>query len=304
MKLTLRQIEVIRAVQIAGTIIGAARLLNVSAPGISRLVKHTESSTGVRLFNRIGGAFVPNSDARVVFDEINEIYSKIESLNSTMKSIEVGSGGVLRYASVSSIAQSIASRSTREIRERYPDIFLDLDTIKVEESIDYLLLEQGEFVALSHSYQHIAINIEEIVSGKLLVIVPNSHKLSMRKEVSVHELTGEGLIGVSASDPYGAIIASSFYDNNLPYNLSIQARYAQVVLGLVRQGLGVAVIDEFSVAGKVIDGVTRIKLKEDVPMAVYIATKKNRALTSHAEFARECFKNELLKATKTRVWES
>jgi DNA-binding transcriptional LysR family regulator len=37
--LTLRQIEVIRAVMVAGTINGAAKLLNVSAPGISRLMK-------------------------------------------------------------------------------------------------------------------------------------------------------------------------------------------------------------------------------------------------------------------------
>ena len=34
--ITLRQIEVIRAVMVTGTIVGAARLLNVSAPGISR----------------------------------------------------------------------------------------------------------------------------------------------------------------------------------------------------------------------------------------------------------------------------
>jgi DNA-binding transcriptional LysR family regulator len=36
--ITLRQIEIVRAVMVAGTIAGAARLLNVSAPGISRLL--------------------------------------------------------------------------------------------------------------------------------------------------------------------------------------------------------------------------------------------------------------------------
>jgi len=35
--MTLRQIEVVRAVMISGTISGAAKLLNVSAPGIYRL---------------------------------------------------------------------------------------------------------------------------------------------------------------------------------------------------------------------------------------------------------------------------
>ena len=47
--MTLRQVEVIRAVMVTGTIGGAAKLLNVSAPGISRLVKYTERSLGILL---------------------------------------------------------------------------------------------------------------------------------------------------------------------------------------------------------------------------------------------------------------
>jgi len=41
--LTLRQIEVIRAIMATGTVGGAARLLNVSSPGISGVTKHASS---------------------------------------------------------------------------------------------------------------------------------------------------------------------------------------------------------------------------------------------------------------------
>ena len=62
-QLTIRQVEVIRAVMMAGTIQGAAELLNVSAPGVSRLVKYSEESLGIRLFDRKGGLFVPAAEA-------------------------------------------------------------------------------------------------------------------------------------------------------------------------------------------------------------------------------------------------
>ena len=55
--MTLRQIEVIRAVMISGTITGAAKLLNVSAPDISRQVQYTERSLGVRFFMRQNGRY-------------------------------------------------------------------------------------------------------------------------------------------------------------------------------------------------------------------------------------------------------
>ena len=82
--MTLRQIEVIRAVMISGTITGAAKLLNVSASGLSHLVKYTERSLGVKFFQRQGGRYFPTQDAEIIFGEINAICGKAKT--STGKS--------------------------------------------------------------------------------------------------------------------------------------------------------------------------------------------------------------------------
>ena len=44
--LNLRQIEVFRAVMITGSINGAAQLLYVSQPAVSRMLSHTEARIG------------------------------------------------------------------------------------------------------------------------------------------------------------------------------------------------------------------------------------------------------------------
>ena len=48
--LTLRQIEVIRAITVAGTVKGAADLLGVSAPGVSRVMKHAEAQDWTSIY--------------------------------------------------------------------------------------------------------------------------------------------------------------------------------------------------------------------------------------------------------------
>ncbi len=78
--LTLRQIEVIRAIMVAGTVKGAAELLNVSAPGISRVMKHTESQVGVRLFSRTHGRYAPTDEARDIFAQITGVFQSVENL--------------------------------------------------------------------------------------------------------------------------------------------------------------------------------------------------------------------------------
>ena len=88
--LTLRQIEVIRAIMITGSVGGAARLLNVSSPGISRVMKHAEGLLGLKLFSRKGGRYTPTREAADIFAQINGVYDKVEDLAFVIKRLKHG----------------------------------------------------------------------------------------------------------------------------------------------------------------------------------------------------------------------
>lgn len=300
--LTLRQIEVIRAVMLTGTISGAADMLNVSSPGISRLVKHTEESLGIRLFERKAGLFVPSMEAGRVFDQIREVYKGVENLQQAVGALQQGDDVRLAFASAPSIAQFIAARALQRVRARYADLFIDLNILKIEETVDYLLLERGEFVIMSTPVQNSAVENEQIAEGRLVVILPDGHRLAGQAQVSVRDLAEEPLIGVEPTDPYGKLIAQPFELAGLPLRHSMRGRFAQTVVSLVRHGMGVAVIDEFSVAEVYMPGVIRRPLAEDVRIATYVARKKGRILSGFAEFTIQQFRRELAKAIEDGPW--
>ena len=295
--LTLRQIEVIRAVMMTGTISGAAEMLNVSAPGISRLVKHTEESLGIRLFERKAGIFIPSVEASAVFDQLREVYKGVANLQQAVDALQKGEDVQLAFASAPSIAQFVAARAMRRIRARYPDLFIDLNILKIEETVDYLMLERGEFVIMSSAVQNAAIENEEIAEGRVVAILPEGHRLAGRTEISVRDLAGEAMIGVDPTDPYGRMLAQPFVDAGVPIRHSIRGRFAQTVVSLVRHGLGVA-IDEFSVAEVYMPGLVRRPLAEDAPLRSYVARKKGRVLSGFAEYAIDQFRRELGRAVE------
>jgi DNA-binding transcriptional LysR family regulator len=302
--LTLRQIEVIRAVMMTGTIAGAADFLGVSAPGVSRLVKHTEDVLGVRLFERKNGLFVPAPEAARVFEQLHQVHDKIAGLTDALATLQKGGEVELAFASVPSVAQFIAARAVARIRRRFPDLYIDLNVLKIEEAVDYLLLERGEFCVMSYRFDHPSLVFEALGEGVLVAIVPEGHALAARKAVSVADLAPEPLIGVDASDPYGALTAQPFAAAGLTRRLSIKARFAQTVVSLVRHGLGVAVIDEFSVAGVYMPGLVRLPLVETAPVSVYAALKRARSPSSFAEFAIARLREELSAAVAARPWAS
>ncbi len=300
--MTLRQVEVIRAVMMAGTIQGAAKLLNVSAPGISRLVKYTESSLGIRLFERKGGLFVPSAEAEAIFEMIHQVYRQMENLNGAVGALRKGEDVRLSFASAPSIAQFIAARAIRGVRQRFPDLFIDLNILKIEETTDYLLLDKGEFVIMSSAVENPALTCEPLARGRLVAIVPDGHPLASKPTISVHDLAAEDFVGVHPDDPYGAALAKPFRDAGITPRYTMRGRFAQTVVSLVRHGLGVAVIDEFSVAEVYLPGVTRRPLAESAGITAWVLTRKGRQLSSFAEYAIDRFRRELAQAVARDDW--
>ncbi|MBN8190137.1 LysR family transcriptional regulator [Salipiger thiooxidans] len=297
-EITLRQVEVIRAVMLRGTISGAAELLGVSAPGISRLVKHTEEALGLRLFERKAGLFVPSVEAGRIFDQVREVYKGVENLQSAINSLQKGEEVQLAFASAPSVAQFIAARAIQMIRARYPDLYIDLNILKIEETTDYLLLERGEFVIMSSAVHNPGIQSEKLAHGRVVAILPDGHPLAERDVISVHDLAREPLIGIDPGDPYGRLVSRPFREAGIELRHSMRGRFAQTIVSLVRYGLGVALIDEFSVAEVYLPGVVRKPIVEETSIDIYAVTKKDRVLSNFAEYSIQQFRKELNEAGK------
>lgn len=281
--LTLRQIEVVRAVMVAGTIAGAARLLNVAQPGVSRTMKHMESTLGIRLFIRKGGRYAPSPEAVNVFGQLQEVHKKIEDLQSSIDQLERGRGVELSLGSVPSIANVMVPRAVAAVKRRYPDLRIDIDIIKIEDAIDYLMLGKGEFTAMSYRFDHPSIAFEPLAKGHLVCIVAPGHPFASRPSVTAAEIASCPLIGIDPNDPYGRIMASIFARANLDYEITIRARFGTTVLALVKQDLGVAVIDAFTVADMDRSQVAVVPIAEPTEFQTYIARRSDAALSSFAE---------------------
>lgn len=298
--MTLRQIEVIRAIMVTGSIAGAARLLNVSSPGISRLIKYTEKSLGIRFFQRQNGRYFPTPEAQSIFEQINSVYKKVDDLTFILSSVGRGGLSELRIGSVPSISQVMVPRAIERVRQRYPDLRMDINILKIEEAIDYLLLGKGECVAMSYRFEHSSIEFEPLASGELFCIVAEGHPLASRQDITAAEMTRYPLIGIDPNDPYGRIMADIFARQALSYDIPIKARFGTTVCSLVKANLGIAVIDQFTVAHGSVPGIKLLRIAEPTHFETFIAKKRGNPLSLHTEYFIHSLRAEM-RATATSV---
>jgi DNA-binding transcriptional LysR family regulator len=299
--LTLRQIEVIRAIMITGTVGGAARLLNVSSPGVSRAMKHAETLIGVKLFNRRGGRYSPTPQANAIFDQINSVYDKVEDLQFVISRIKRGADSALKIASVPSIAHVMVPRAVAELRKTLPNLSIDVDILKIEEAVDYLLLGKGELVAMSYKLEHAMLAYEPLARGRLKCVVPEAHPLARLQRVTADQIVKYTLIGVDPNDPYGRIMAGLFANRALPYEVSIRARFGATVCALVSLGLGIAIVDEFTLAADQWPRLRALDIAEPTAFQTYIVHRKDAPLSSYAARFVAALRGQMETAARQRL---
>lgn len=298
--LTLRQIEVIRAIMVTGTVGGAARLLNVSSPGVSRVMKHAESLVGVKLFSRKGGRYSPTPQANAIFSQINGVYDKVEDLQFVISRIKSGSSTELKVGSVPSIANVMVPRAVAGLRKALPNLLVEIDILKIEDAIDYLLLGKGELVSLSDRLDHPLLAVEPLARGRLKCVVPDDHPLARRARVTADEMAKYPLIGVDPNDPYGRIVANLFAGRDLRYEVAIRARFGSTVCALVAHKLGIAVVDEFTLAADQWPSVRALEIAEPTVFQTYVAHRRDVPLSSHGARFVALLRSEMEAAARQR----
>ena len=94
--MNLRQIEVFRAVMLTGSMTDAAKLLHVSQPGVSRLIRHLEIQLGVALFERRNGRVVATAKARALYVEVENVYRGVHHLQDIASRLSYAENTMLR----------------------------------------------------------------------------------------------------------------------------------------------------------------------------------------------------------------
>src|SRR6516164_2267326 len=114
------------------------------------------------------------------------------------------------------------------------------------------------------------------------------------------EIVRYPLIGVDPNDPYGRIMAGVFASNALPYEVTIRARFGSTVCALVSLGLGIAIVDEFTLAAEQWPRLRALDIVEPTTFQTYVVHRKDVALSSYAARFVSALRSEMEAVARQR----
>jgi DNA-binding transcriptional LysR family regulator len=245
--INLRQLEVFSAIMRVGTVTGAARELGLSQPAVSRILHHAESQFGIQLFQRHQGRLRPTDDARSLFPAVDALFQDAEAIRALIDDLRDNKSGIIRVASIATIGSTFLPRAIAGFMNEQRKIKFAIRIMNVRALVTRVI-ERKIDVAIAYApFGDGVTDMVELGTTEVTCVLPTSHRLAGKKIITPHDLVDELLISARRDIPMGEGVDMAFVSSGITRNNIVETANSQIAYDLVAQGVGVAVIDPFSV---------------------------------------------------------
>ena len=240
--LSMRQIEVFRAVMSAGTVTEASRMLGVSQPAISRLLRYTEDQIGVALFARQGGRLIPTDEAWTLYPQTERLFGELDDVRRVAEELRYFRTGRLRIAAIPSIGYGMLPLSVANFRRAYPDVNLSVETRRNYEIASRVAENKVDIGLLLGPPDFPNILSEELFVTELVCVVPDHHPLAEKTAIMWADLADVPAITLKRALPIGAAVHEAMLAVGDP-KVVIEVTESVVACAMAGAGAGVAIVD-------------------------------------------------------------
>jgi DNA-binding transcriptional LysR family regulator len=247
--MNLRQMEVFRAVMLTGGVGGAAELLHVSQPAISKMLAQAARQAEFPLFEKVKGRLVPTPEAQALYAEVDALWRGVERIRDVTRGLAQPRAGTLRLAVSASVAPYLVPRALALLCERFPDIQTHMEILISPIMVDALLDRTADLgIALQPNDHPNLVAVESYRCG-FACVMRADHPLARKDELQPSDLRGHRVITSPANTPYGQALRRA-YGRELPQlRLDLEVRSSTSACWQARAGGGIAVVDRAAVAG-------------------------------------------------------
>ena len=195
-----RQLLLLHALAEEGNIHRAARVLSMTQPAASKLLKDLEDVLGVELFERLPRGMRPTwygesmiRHARVALASLSRAYDEVEALKS-------GRFGQVSVGAITAPGMTLLPPAVAQVKSQHPSLRVSLQIETSDVLLERLAQDRLDMMVgrLFERHDKSGLRYEAIAEEPVSAMVRTGHPLLAAGRLSLHELVNVGWIVPSA----------------------------------------------------------------------------------------------------------
>jgi DNA-binding transcriptional LysR family regulator len=277
--LNFRQLEIFRAVMQTGSVTGAARALNLSQPAVTKILQHAESQLRFALFDRVKGRLLPTQEAQALFPDVERVFEDLRDVRRMVKALQEARSGALTIVTIPTLGQAALPRAIAEFLKTRPDVRLAFEVRPRRDIIQRIATQRADlgfaFLADEHA------NVESIgfYKGQVVCIMQAGHPLAEKERITAEDLRGQPLITYSEEQGLRRVVDTALAGMRSYVDSVIEVGWVANAWALVNEGVGVALVDNFSRLDQVYGGLVTRPFEPAIPIVAQVLHPRSRPVS-------------------------
>ncbi len=223
----------------------AALRMHRSQPAISQQIKALEEETGHRLIERRG--CVPTPVGKQLHHRAREIVAATDNVMRELGDLAEGQTQELRVGTSDTTALYVLPPVVRAFSDAMPQTRLVITNSPSAVIADRVSRGELDLGIVTLPVSHEDLEAEDLFVEKLLVVMPRSHRLSVRKRVRLAELEDEPLLLLHGETRTGALLRDHFRRSEFEPQVALRTGSFEVIKRYVAEGVGLSFLPEMVV---------------------------------------------------------
>lgn len=282
--MNIRQLEAYRAVMIAGSVVGAAELLEMSQPAVTRLLQKLEKDLNLALFDRRSGRLVPTQEGILLYEEVEKAFVSVDRISEIARDLKSLDVGTLSIASLPLLALDFIPEAVAEFSRLHPTVKVTIHvqmSSKVEEWASAQLIDFGiaDFPFERSTFERPGIQADEFCSTPYMVALHADHPLATRSALTSDDLKGERFVDLASTTVGRHIMDQLFVSRRVQRNVVAETNIVALNAKLIAAGMGLGFIDPFTAQSTAARDLVLIPFRPAIPMRLAVLHPVHRPLT-------------------------
>ena len=241
---TLRQLELLVALQGASSIAVAGAKIGMSASATSHALRALEKGLGCEVVDRMAAGVVLTHAGELALAHARDVFASLQQIQSVAAASRGLHTGVLRIGSIGpSTSLRLLPPLLEKFRRRYPGVEVHV-TERADADIEQDLVERRVEIGVVRLPQP-SLDTQALATDELMAILPEGHPLARRTSVSVRELAEYPLILTQAGSQ--DMVLRMFESAGLRPKVAHELVQVVSILEFVAHGSGVSVVPSLTV---------------------------------------------------------
>jgi len=243
-----KHLQTFQAVAAEGSFLKASEKLQYAQSTITLHIQKLEEELGVQLFSRQNRRTELTVAGRTLQSHADHLLYRAEQLQQAMAGLVTGEEGHLRIGSVEPVASVHLPVVLVAFCRQYSKVRLTLEVGVTQTISRRVAAGELDLAVCSPPAANLNLNFYPLFEDPISLLVPASHAIAKKKNITVTALAKERLILTEEHCPYRDVLEKALLSRSInPYS-GVESMSSGALKQMVHYGLGIGVLPSAAIA--------------------------------------------------------